>query len=58
MPQLTQSKENDTMHQFNRTIFTTPRPSIWERIADYALALIIAASLTMGLLCYFDVLTK
>jgi len=41
-----------------RYIFTDSRPSIWERIADYALAIIIAASLTMGALAYFDVLTR
>lgn len=40
-----------------RNIFTT-RPTRLEIIADYALGLIIAASITMGLLCYFDVLVK
>lgn len=43
------------MHQFNRHIFTT-KPSRWETLADYALALVIALSITMGLLCYFDIL--
>ena len=43
------------MHQFNRHIFTS-KPSRLEVLADYALALVIAFSLTMGLLCYFDVL--
>lgn len=43
------------MHQFNRHIFTT-KPARWELLADYALAVILAFSLTMGLLCYFDVL--
>ena len=42
------------MHQFNRTIFT--KPSRWEILADYALGLALAVSLTMGLLCYFDIL--
>ena len=42
------------MNHFNRTIFT--KPSRWEVLADYALGLLIALSLTMGLLCYFDVL--
>lgn len=42
------------MHQFNRTIFT--KPSRLEVLADYALGLVIAVSLTMGLLCYFDIL--
>ena len=43
------------MHQFNRHIFTT-KPSRWETLADYALALVIAFSLTMAALAYFDVL--
>lgn len=43
------------MHQFNRHIFTS-KPSRWEILADYALALIIALSLTMAALAYFDVL--
>lgn len=43
------------MHQFNRHIFTTT-PSRLEVFADYALGLVIAISLTMGLLCYFDIL--
>ena len=43
---------------YNRNIFTTARPSRLEVIADYALGIIIAASITMGLLCYFDVLVK
>jgi hypothetical protein len=43
------------MNQFNRQIFRTT-PSRWEVLLDYALAIIIALSLTMGLLCYFDVL--
>lgn len=42
---------------FNRYIFTA-KPSKWEKVADYALALILALSITMGLLAYFDVLTK
>lgn len=42
----------------NRNIFTTARPSRLERLLDVALGLIIAASLTMGLLCYFDILVK
>ena len=44
------------MHQFNRYIFTAAKPSRLEVLADYALGLAIALSLTMGLLCYFDVL--
>lgn len=43
------------MNHFNRHIFTT-KPSRWETITDYVLALVIALSLTMGLLAYFDVL--
>jgi hypothetical protein len=42
----------------HRYIFTTNRPSLRDRLADYALALTIAAALTVGLLAYFDVLTK
>ena len=41
-----------------RYIFTTSRPSRLERLLDLALALIIAGSLTMSLLAYFDVLTR
>ncbi len=40
-----------------RYIFTRTRPTLTERIADYLLALAIAAALTIGLLAYFDVLT-
>lgn len=42
------------MNQFNRTIFT--KPSRWEILADYALGLAIAVSLTMAALAYFDIL--
>ena len=42
------------MHQFNRTIFT--KPSRLEVLADYALALVLAFSLTMAALAYFDIL--
>ena len=42
------------MKHFNRTIFT--KPSRWEVLADYALAIVIALSLTMAALAYFDVL--
>ncbi len=40
-----------------RNIFTT-RPSRLEVIADYALGLVIAVSLTMAALSYFDILVK
>ncbi len=43
--------------QFTRNIFTD-KPSRWETIADYALAIALALCLTMGALAYFDVLTK
>lgn len=43
------------MHQFNRTIFTA-KPSRLEVALDYLMATVISLSLTMGLLCYFDVL--
>lgn len=44
--------------QHHRNIFTTTRPTLRERIADFALACTIAAALTVGVLAYFDVLTK
>lgn len=44
------------MNDFNRFIFTDNKPSKWEYLADYALAIILALSLTMGALAYFDVL--
>lgn len=42
------------MHQFNRTIFT--KPSRLDVLLDYALGLVIAVSLTMAALAYFDIL--
>lgn len=42
----------------NRNIFTDTKPSTWETIADYALAIAIAGCLTMLALSYFDVLNK
>ena len=44
------------MHQFNRHIFTTAKPSRLEVIADYTLGLVIAVCLTMAALAYFDIL--
>lgn len=41
---------------FNRNIFTDVKPSKWETVADYALAIVIAGCLTMAALAYFDVL--
>ena len=43
------------MQHFNRQIFTT-KPSRLEVLLDYALGLVIALSLTMAALAYFDVL--
>ena len=41
----------------DRNIFTD-KPSKWETIADYALAITIGLCLAMGALAYFDVLVK
>lgn len=46
------------MNDFTRNIFTEIKPSRWETIADYALAITLALCLTMGALAYFDVLVK
>lgn len=45
------------MNHINRQIFTT-RPTRLEVIADYALGIVIAVSLTMAALSYFDIFTK
>lgn len=44
------------MHQFNYQSFEQPKVSLWEQLADYTLAALIAASLTMAALAFFDVL--
>lgn len=44
------------MNDFNRNIFTDSKPSKWESLADYALAIVLGLCLTMGALAYFDVL--
>ena len=46
------------MQDFNRNIFTDIKPSKWETVLDYVLALVIAFALTMAALAYFDVLVK
>ena len=43
------------MNNFNRTIFTA-KPSRLEVALDYLMATIIALSLTMAALAYFDIL--
>lgn len=44
------------MDQFNRYIFTHSKPSRWEYVADYVLAVVLALCLCMLALAYFDVL--
>ena len=46
------------MQQFERNKFTSAKPSKWETLADIVTALVLAAALAVGLLAYFDVLTK
>ena len=46
------------MSQFERNIFTQSKPSRLEALADIATALVLAGALAVGLLAYFDVLTK
>ena len=46
------------MQDFSRNIFTESKPSRWETVSDYALAITLALCLTMGALAYFDVLVK
>jgi hypothetical protein len=45
------------MEPINRNLFTDTHP-MRERLLDIALAVGIALSLTVGLLSYFDILTK
>ena len=40
----------------DRNLFTDSKPSRLEYALDYILATGIALSLTMGFLCYFDIL--
>ena len=46
------------MSQFERNIFTNAKPSKLETLANVCLALALGAALALGLLAYFDVLTK
>lgn len=41
----------------DRNLFTETKPSAWEIIADYALAITLGICLAMLALSYFDVLT-
>lgn len=43
------------MNQFNRNLFTA-KPSRLEVALDYLMATVIAVSLTMAALAYFDIL--
>lgn len=44
------------MDQFTRNIFTDTKPSKWEYVADYALAIALGISLCMALLHGLDAL--
>ena len=44
------------MNDFNRFIFTDSKPSKWETLLDYALAIALGLCLAMGALAYFDIL--